>query len=104
MSKGVVDGLESIQIEEQQRHQLMLPCRLSHRLVETVQQQTAIRKAGQLVVICELARLRHCLAQQSNFFPSKRLLLPELIDQSTRSSQLLLAGRQGAAERCGVRK
>jgi len=36
----------------------MLPCCLSHRLVETVQQQTAIRKAGQLVVISELARLR----------------------------------------------
>jgi len=81
----------------------MLPCCASHRLVETVQQQTAIRKAGQLIVICELAHLHHGLAQQGNVFLKKRPLFLELIDQSKRSSQLLLAGRQGAAECYGVR-
>src|SRR5689334_13523975 len=104
MSKRVVDGLESIQIKEQQRHQLVLPFSSSYRLVETVQQQTAIRKAGQLVVICELARLCPCFAQQGNLLLKKRLLCPQLIDQAKGSFQPLLAGRKGVAERCCVRR
>jgi hypothetical protein len=104
MSERVVDGLETIQIKEQQRHQLVLPRCPSYRLVETVQQQTSIRKAGQLVVICELARLCHCFVQQGNLLLKKRLLCPQLIDQAKGSLQPLLAGRQRAAERCGVRR
>jgi hypothetical protein len=100
----VVDILKSIQIKEKQRYGLVLPSCPCHRLVETVRKQTAIRKAGQLVVICKLAHLHHGLVKQSNSFPKTVFLSSEVIDQSKRSSQLLLAGRQGATERCGARK
>ena len=64
MPESVIDTLEAVQVEQEQHHLLVLTRRLSHRLLEPVQQQPAIGQSGKLVVIGEVAYLR---------FPSRKL-------------------------------
>ena len=57
MPVRIVDLLEPVEVEEQQRHMPIPSCCQSHGLVVPVQQEATIREAGQLVVIREPARL-----------------------------------------------
>ena len=48
--KGVVDGLEAVEIDEQQREQPLLTAGGRQRLAQTIEQQPAVREPGQPVV------------------------------------------------------
>jgi hypothetical protein len=50
MPQPVIDALERVQIDQQQRDLLVLPYSLRNRLAEPVTEQTAIGEPGQLVV------------------------------------------------------
>ena len=61
--QGVVDRLETVEVEEQQSENLTVALGPRHRLVQAVQEQTAVREAGQRVVVGEVVhRLLHPLA------------------------------------------
>jgi hypothetical protein len=57
--KLVVDGLEAVNIDQQQADGLVLSRRLLYCLPEPIKQQPAIRKSGQQVTVSKLA----CLCQ-----------------------------------------
>jgi len=54
MTQGVVDGLEVIEIDEQQGTDQVLAARLRKRLGQGLMELTAIGQTGQLVVIGEI--------------------------------------------------
>ena len=51
MAERVVDILETIEIDAQQRREAFVPIGARNRLVEPIVQQQAIRQAGQRVII-----------------------------------------------------
>src|SRR5882672_11668912 len=98
MSKRIVDALEPVQVKEQQRNVLLLPRSESHRLLETVQQQCAIRQAGQLIVMRAPVRLRDRLRKPNQLLLEARPLFEERVDLLQRCSQVLPASCQGMAQ------
>ena len=91
----------AVKIEEQQCHLLVLARCPRRCLIEAVQQQSAIRQAGELVVMCKPARLRHRLCELSHFLLQKFISFLERVDLTQRRYYLLLAGRERAVEfRC----
>ena len=51
MAEAVVDVLEPVQIDHQQRHKLIIALRSFHRVLQTRQQQQAVRQPGQRIVV-----------------------------------------------------
>src|SRR5882672_7603283 len=98
MSERIVDALEPVQVKEQQRNLLLLPRSKSHHLLETVQQQCAIRQAGQLIVMRVPARLRDRLRKPNQLLLEARPLLEERVDLLQCRSQVLPASCQSKAQ------
>jgi hypothetical protein len=61
MPELVIDGLESVQVEQQQNHLPVLARPPSQCLVEPIPQQPAIGQPRQLVVVGEVACLHFLL-------------------------------------------
>jgi hypothetical protein len=80
MPKRVVYLLEPIQVEEYYRYLIALPFGVPYGLAETVQQQAAVGKAGQLVTIREPACFRRLSCQQDHCSAQKRISSLEVID------------------------
>jgi len=72
MPERIVDALEAVQIEEQQRHLFVVTRSQRYREIEAVQQQVAIGQAGQLVVIREAPGLLHRFRQERIFLLEQR--------------------------------
>ena len=51
---GVVDHLETVQVQQHQRDQPVTPFRIAERLVQAIIEQLPVRQAGQTVVIGQL--------------------------------------------------
>ena len=51
VAQRVVDGLEPIEIQEHDRHQMVVPFRPGQGLVETIEEQVAIGQMGQRVIV-----------------------------------------------------
>ena len=96
MPQQIVDALESVKIEEQQCHLLVLARCPRRCLIEAIQQQSAIGQAGELVVMCKPARLRHRLCELSHFLLQKFISFLERVDLTQRRYYFLLAGRERA--------
>ena len=58
VSEAVVDGLESVQVEEQQCHQVFLPVGAVDGLLQAVAEQRAVGQVGQRVVKRQVVELR----------------------------------------------
>jgi hypothetical protein len=59
VSKLVIHLLEVIQVDEENAHLMVLPCRLRDGLLESIQQQRPVGQSGQRIVIRKSARKRY---------------------------------------------
>src|SRR4051794_20618174 len=50
VAEGVVDGLEAIEVEEEDRDAARVAAEARHRLPEAVEEELAVRQPGQIVV------------------------------------------------------
>ena len=60
MAETVIDVLETIEIEEQDRHLLGITGRYLYRLVDTIDEQVLVRQAGKFVMICQVLQASFC--------------------------------------------
>ena len=58
MAEGVIDGLETVQIDKEQGETVGIPCRLGDGHLNTVDEQTAVGQAGQQVMEGQVLDLR----------------------------------------------
>jgi hypothetical protein len=62
----VVDGLETIEVEEGHRQGLLAPLRLRHRLLQTVRQQDAVGQGRQGIVMGDMLKLAFMLLEHGD--------------------------------------
>lgn len=98
MSELVVDALESIQVEEHQRHPPSLPGAVSHSLIEPVEQQTSIGQTRELIVVRHVTRLRLLAREPQESQLGTQIALHERFDPILRDAQLPLARCKGSLE------
>ena len=57
MAQGIVDYLETVQVQEQYRHGPVVPTRPGNGLIEPIEEQHAIRQARQYVMMGEILKV-----------------------------------------------
>ena len=82
----------------------MVPCGPSHRLLEPIQQQTAIGQPGQLIVVREVTRLRALFRKLHQFLSETGIGLRKRFNLLLHSFRLLLARYQYSLEFRYLRK
>ena len=69
VTKRVIDGLEAVKVEVEQREFRSHPRRVRHRLVKAIQQQEAIGKTGERIEVGPPIRLGVRLLEQAQLCP-----------------------------------
>ena len=99
MTERVVDVLEVVEIDEQRRHRCLAATRAREHLLDAVQDQRAVREAGQRVVGRQERKL--LLAPRELFICSLTLGLKALAHPQKAELEAQLQDVQGLRERLG---